>query len=308
LDVPLEASTIVFSVLLGLTFLIWYLLEKTLSIRSIVTLRRESFYWLAILFTFALGTAAGDLMAESLGLGYATTGIIVCIVIVLVTITWKLKLNTVLAFWIVYIMTRPLGASLGDYLSQSPSNGGLGMGATVTSVVFLLAILFTVLFLAFTKKDTITKTSVAKADEGNRFVLWQVAAVVAVFVVLSLSGYFYQQGKLQKDAALSASISPNLPLGDLSAFQKITQDTLELVRQNDLAGAKTRVADLETAWDDAEAKMKPMSKENWNAVDGLIDAVLHQLRSRNPDAKACDAALVSLSDLLNSLSAPSEIG
>ncbi|NRD80925.1 hypothetical protein HPT25_26735 [Bacillus sp. BRMEA1] len=119
MGVPLELSTGVFSVLLGLTFLFWYSSEKTLSIHSIYTRKREVFYWLTILFTFALGTAVGDLYSEQLGLGYLNTGITVIIIIACVFLSWKfLKLDGVLAFWIAYILTRPLGASLGDFLSQ----------------------------------------------------------------------------------------------------------------------------------------------------------------------------------------------
>ena len=121
LGFPLEASTLIFSALLGLTFAAWYARERTLSIHSIVTRRREAFYWLAILFTFALGTASGDLIAEKLGVGYLHTGLLVVAVIAATGIAWRVGLDSVLAFWIAYILTRPLGASLGDYLSQSRS-------------------------------------------------------------------------------------------------------------------------------------------------------------------------------------------
>lgn len=107
---PLEASTLIFGVLLALTFLVWYLTEKTLSIHSIFTSRREAFYWVAILFTFALGTATGDLMAEVLGLGYLVTGIIVASLIAITAVAWRFGLNSVLSFWIIYILTRPLGS------------------------------------------------------------------------------------------------------------------------------------------------------------------------------------------------------
>ncbi|WP_456152492.1 COG4705 family protein, partial [Paenibacillus kobensis] len=137
--VPLELSTITFSVLLAITFMLWFSSEKTLSIHSIYTIRREGFYWLTILFTFALGTAVGDLYSEQLGVGYLGTGIIVIIIIACLYVAWKLKLNEILAFWLVYILTRPLGASIGDYLSQSKKNGGLDLGATTTSVIFLSA-------------------------------------------------------------------------------------------------------------------------------------------------------------------------
>lgn len=198
MGIPLEFSTIAFTVLLLITFAAWYLSEKTLSIHSIYTRRREAFYWLTILFTFALGTAAGDLMAESLGLGYLVTGGIVCGVILSVSIAWKLKLDADLAFWLVYIMTRPLGASIGDYLSQPAKYGGLGLGATVTSVLFLLAILLTVVFLSLTKKDQISKPSRQKADQPmRRGFLVQAAAALCVLALAGGAGYSARHAALQ---------------------------------------------------------------------------------------------------------------
>jgi uncharacterized membrane-anchored protein len=156
--VPLETTTIVFSIALAAIFAAWYASEKTLSVNTIYTMRREAFYWLAILFTFALGTAAGDLTAESLNLGYAVSAIIFGVLIATIAIAHlHFKLNAVLAFWIAYILTRPLGASLGDYLSQSSGNGGLGLGTVLTSALFLSTILATVIYLTITKKDTVTK-------------------------------------------------------------------------------------------------------------------------------------------------------
>jgi len=168
LGIPLEVSTTVFSFALALTFAAWFYSEKTLSIHSIFTRRREVFYWLTILFTFALGTASGDLMAEGLGRGYFNTGIIVAVVIALATIAWRFGLNPVLSFWIAYIMTRPLGASLGDFLSQPQENGGLGLGATLTSAIFLAAILATILFLSVTKRDLIVSSSTNEAASRRR--------------------------------------------------------------------------------------------------------------------------------------------
>ena len=156
LGVSLELTTVVFAIALAITFIIWYASEKTLSIHKIDSLRREAFYWLAILFTFALGTAAGDLLAESLKLGYLLSAGIFAGSIVIAWIAYKyLKLNAVLTFWIAYILTRPLGASIGDYLSQSHTDGGLGLGTVITSVIFLTAILATVIYLTKTKKDVI---------------------------------------------------------------------------------------------------------------------------------------------------------
>lgn len=312
MEVPLEVSTIFFSVLLAITFAVWYAYEKTLSIHSIFTLRREIFYWVAILFTFALGTASGDLMAESLGLGYFTTGVIVCVVIAIFAIAWKAGLNSILAFWLIYIMTRPLGASLGDFLSQSGEHGGLGLGATGTSAIFLLAILLTVLFLAFTKRDVITDPAVdEESDEKGRHGTLQVAAVAVLLIAASVGGYYWRQNALKNQTQAETTVptrstnsntavnAPASPLGDLSSFKKITQDTLDLVNKGDQTGAKTRVADLEYEWDNAEARLKPKSPEKWAEVDGAIDKVLRALRAVSPDAQSSKSALEALLASLN---------
>jgi uncharacterized membrane-anchored protein len=154
LGVSLFVSTAVFAVLLAVTFIIWYMKERTLSVHSIITKTRESFYWLVILFTFALGTAVGDLISEQFNLGYLV-GILLfsgCIALVAVA-HYRFKLNAVLSFWMAYVLTRPLGASIGDYLSQTHTDGGLGIGPTTVSIIFLLLILLTVIYLSVTKKD-----------------------------------------------------------------------------------------------------------------------------------------------------------
>lgn len=154
LGVPLTTSTIVFAVALALTFAAWYASERTLSIHTIYTTRREAFYWLAILFTFALGTAAGDLVAEQYGIGYLTSLLLFGGAIAAIALAhFRLGLNAVLAFWLAYILTRPLGASLGDYLSQPRADGGLALGSTGTSVLFLSLILGLVAFLTVTRRD-----------------------------------------------------------------------------------------------------------------------------------------------------------
>lgn len=156
--VALTTSTTVFSVILALVFASWFASERTLSIHSIVTTRREAFYWLTILFTFALGTAAGDLVAEKAALGYTVSVLIFAGVIALITAAhFFLKLNAVLAFWLAYIMTRPLGASIGDLMSQTKHDGGLGLGTTGTSFIFLAVILTLVTYLTVTKRDVIEK-------------------------------------------------------------------------------------------------------------------------------------------------------
>jgi uncharacterized membrane-anchored protein len=159
--VALETTTIVFGVALVATFAAWYASEKTLSIHTIYTIRREGFYWLAILFTFALGTAAGDLTAERLKLGYWVSALLFGVLIAAVTVAHLVfRLNAVLAFWIAYILTRPLGASLGDYLSQSHADGGLGLGTVGTSALFLITILGVVTYLSITRRDAPAAESV----------------------------------------------------------------------------------------------------------------------------------------------------
>lgn len=174
LKVPLEVTTSVFSAVLVLTFAVWFGIERTLSVHSIYTRRREGFYWSAILFTFALGTAAGDLIAEKLRVGYTTAFIIFAGCIAVVGIGHYAarailgaqhrhqSTNAVLAFWLAYILTRPLGASVGDLLSQDRKDGGLGLGTTDTSVVFLVLILALVVYLSLTRRD---ETPVAVVEE-----------------------------------------------------------------------------------------------------------------------------------------------
>lgn len=300
LGFPLEASTIIFSVALALTFAMWYAKEGTLSIHSIFTRRREVFYWLAILFTFALGTAAGDLMAEKLGLGYLVTGIIVLGVIAATLIAWRFGLDAVLAFWIAYILTRPLGASLGDYLSQSQANGGLGLGATITSAVFLIAILAVVIYLAVTQRDFIAAPTTEDAVERKgSAVVWQVAVVLALLLLVSGSGYYLRRSQLQKQAA--ASVSPTAPLGDLSVFRKIAEDMLSLVRAGDMSGAKSRADDLETAWDNAQARLHPMNPEKWTVMDSAIDDVLKKVRSTQPNNAESSASLEKFITVMETL-------
>jgi uncharacterized membrane-anchored protein len=154
-NIPLTTTTPIFAGILALVFAVWFAVERTLSIHTIFTSRREGFYWLTILFTFALGTAAGDLVAEKFSIGYGPSIAIWGGAIALITAAhYALKLNAVLAFWLAYILTRPLGASIGDFMSQkSHKYGGLGLGTTGTSYIFLGCILALVMFLTVTKRD-----------------------------------------------------------------------------------------------------------------------------------------------------------
>ena len=160
LGISLYASTSAFALALAAIFATWYWRERTLSIHSITTKRRELYYWAAILFTFALGTAAGDLATEALGLGFRVGVLTFGGLIALIAVAYRLGANSVLAFWLAYILTRPLGASLGDLLSQSPTYGGLGMGTINASIVFLAVIVALVLFVTFVAADRRTSRAV----------------------------------------------------------------------------------------------------------------------------------------------------
>lgn len=160
--VTLTTSTIIFSILMLASFGVWQWSEKTLSIHSIHTTKREAFYWTAILFTFALGTAAGDLIAEKYNLGYGKSVVLFAALIAVIGFAhWKLTLNAILAFWAAYVLTRPLGASIGDLLSQprqiaadaDPGTGkGFGLGTTTTSLIFLGAILAVIIVMTFQQR------------------------------------------------------------------------------------------------------------------------------------------------------------
>jgi uncharacterized membrane-anchored protein len=298
MGVPLELSTAVFSVLLGLTFLFWYLSEKTLSIHSIFTRKREVYYWLTILFTFALGTAVGDLYSEQLGLGYLNTGITVIIIIACIFFAWKLKLDGVLSFWIAYILTRPLGASLGDFLSQPKVNGGIGLGTTLTSVIFLLAILAVIVFLAVSKIDINAKSKTEQTDQTNgnkKNVITQTIVALCVFLVVGLGGYVWRSNNI-----VSQNVSSQATLGgELSGFIKIENDMLTDVNSKNYTSAKKSADDLEHQWDTSEPKLRKIDGTTWTKIDGTIDVVLAAVRSSSPDVSKSKSALTKSLSIIN---------
>ena len=218
--VSLVTTTVVFSILLAAVFAAWYASERTLSIHTIVTTRREAFYWLTVLFTFALGTAAGDLSAERLAVGYGKSGLLFGgLIAVVYFLHLKLGLNAILAFWIAYILTRPLGASIGDYLSQPRADGGLGLGTTATSAIFLLTILALVVYLSVTKVDLIEgnvgPTAVPRSRTG--------AVVLVVTNKVSATPALVAAVR-ERAAASPAGFFVLLPNPDHLAFDRISSD------------------------------------------------------------------------------------
>ncbi len=155
LGVPYIASTIFYAVLLAVVFRTWYRSEGTLSIHSITSERREVFYWAAVLATFALGTAAGDLTAVTFGLGFFASGLLFAAIIAIPAIGyWRFGMNSILAFWFAYVVTRPLGASFADWLAVSPERKGLGLGTGPVSLVLALLIAGFVAYLTVSRRDT----------------------------------------------------------------------------------------------------------------------------------------------------------
>jgi uncharacterized membrane-anchored protein len=154
LHVPYIASTIFFAMVLTALFIIWQKSEKTLSIHSISTRRREVFYWLTVLSTFALGTAAGDLTATRFGLGYFTAGLLFCgLILIPAAVYYLTRKHEVLLFWMTYVLTRPLGASFADWASKSRSIGGLNYGDGHVAIGLSIIIFALVAYLAITRKD-----------------------------------------------------------------------------------------------------------------------------------------------------------
>ena len=154
LGLPYAATTVLWAVVLAVVFVVWYRREGTLSIHSIVTRRREMYYWATVFATFALGTALGDLTALTLHLGYLASGVMFAVVIAIPAIAWRMGLNPVAAFWFAYIVTRPLGASFADYFSKPRSLSGMGFGDLPTTIVFVVVLAVLVGYLQATKRDS----------------------------------------------------------------------------------------------------------------------------------------------------------
>jgi len=160
LGITLISANVIFGIALLIVFGIWYTKEHTLAMKTINTLPREIYYWTAVLFTFATGTATGDLVAEKLNLGYGLSTLFFAGLIGTIGFFYsQFRLNEILAFWLVFILTRPLGASMGDLLSQPQANGGWGWGPTGTSVIFLSTISILVIYLSITRKDALHTAS-----------------------------------------------------------------------------------------------------------------------------------------------------
>jgi hypothetical protein len=221
-------------------------------------------------------------------------------------VTWRRT------FWVAYVLTRPLGASLGDLLTQAKDFGGLGLGASLTSVVFLaiIIVLVTREQLLANRHGVATKGAGPLGGRRHDFA-WAGAGAAAVVVLgLVLGGLHSSPASAAhttaaggpgtaSGAAKGTQVHPTTALGDVSSFAAIANDLQAKVAQNDLTGAKTRAKDLEVAWDSAEAGLKPRDPSHWHQLDGDIDGVLTSLRASKPTQADCSANLSTLSTALN---------
>ena len=311
--VNLTITTPVVAAILAVVFGLWYRKEHTLSIHSIVTVPREMFYWLAIFVTFALGTATGDWTLELTGWTPGIAVLLPTFLIAAVVVGWKLGANAVLSFWMAYVLTRPLGANLGDWLAVDKQLGGIGVGTLGTSVVILSAILATVIFLVVKQPDVIddgaeAHVAAVRAPARERKMLgyYGVVATLAVGALAYANSQPHEAFSAQEEALGGAPVGQLTPqqatasfaAGDLVGFSTITLDTLGLVQSGDQAGAVARVADLETAWDDAQPTLEPVDETAWTFLDSEIDDVLSAVRASSPDAVTQAWALTALSTSL----------
>jgi uncharacterized membrane-anchored protein len=312
LGVPLTLSTSVFAATLAIIFAVWYARERTLSIHSINTLPRELFYWLAVLVTFALGTAAGDWTLLVTGWAPGTSVLLPAGLIITIVIGWRLGANPVLSFWLAYILTRPLGANLGDWFASPRAGHGLGLGTALTSAIFLTTILATVVYLTRSRRDVIeeydhartpTVTTTARRERIMLGYYAAIAVTTGAVLVWAASQHHATAANADDTETTAAPLTTQPPAGQTIAqfppvetakFRTIAQDTLAKVRAGDQSGASARIKDLETAWDNDQSALQPLDETAWHIVDGQIDSVLKALRASKPDPATEAQALNSL--------------
>ncbi len=304
-------STSVFAAVLAVVFGIWFAREHTLSIHSIVTVPRESFYWLAVLVTFALGTAVGDWTLELTGWGPGVSVLLPAGLILAIILGWRLGANAVLSFWLAYILTRPLGANLGDWFASPTADHGLGVGTAVTSVIFLAAILATVVYLTRTRRDIIddplqSPTSAASAGPTRERIMLGYYAIVTILagsLLVWAAGQPHATSAGEEDSATAATttapltpgqVAAQFPAAEIAKFRTITQDTLTKVQAGQQGDAKARIKDLETAWDQDQDALQRMDATAWDTLDHQIDKALKAVRASKPDPATETETLTTL--------------
>ncbi|MGW5349793.1 COG4705 family protein [Streptomyces sp. NPDC004031] len=292
-NVPLWISSTVFSVLLALVFGIWWLRERTLSIHGITTFPREAFYWLTVLVTFALGTATGDWTLELTGWTPATSVLLPLGLIAAITGLWRFGADPVLSFWLAYILTRPLGANIGDWLASPKTAAGpgepvgLGLGTFATSLIFLGAILATVVYLAISRRDvTGTRETPREAPGGaatrrERIALGGFGALAVATVALLL--WAHGRPHTTCDPTGRSETLPACPRAPMTAHQKAAavagyEQLARTAAAQDRAGAttasRTTVQTLRDTWDADATSLQAVDSATWTLLDDQMDEVL----------------------------------
>ncbi|MET8137201.1 hypothetical protein [Streptomyces sp. NPDC005251] len=292
LNVPLWISSAVFSVLLAVVFGVWWMRERTLSIHSVTTLPRESFYWLAVLVTFALGTATGDWTLELTGWSPGVSVLLPLGLIVAITLLWKFGANPVLSFWLAYIMTRPLGANIGDWLgspkvAQPGEPTGLALGTFATSLIFLGLILATVIYLTVTRSD-VTETYDAThapqitADprrERIGLACFGLLAVATAALLIWAHSQPHVGPAPEEDATSTVQLAPGqavkkFPPAKVDALKALASTALKDARSGNATGAHAAAQSLRDLWDADQASLQPLDNTGWTFVDAQMDSVL----------------------------------
>ncbi|MCW7947277.1 hypothetical protein AAW14_36340 [Streptomyces hygroscopicus] len=302
LNVPLWISSAVFSVLLAVVFGVWWLRERTLSIHSVTTLSRESFYWLTVLVTFALGTATGDWTLELTGWSPGVSVLLPLGLIAAITALWRFGANPVLSFWLAYILTRPLGANIGDWLAspkvaQNPGDPtGLALGTFTTSLIFLGLILATVVYLTVTRADvteTYEATHAAQVTSDPRKERIAVAAfgllaVATAALLVWAHGQPHVGPAPETDTTSAVQLAPgqavkHFPPAKVSALRTLASTSLKDARSGNAAGAHAAAQSLRDLWDADQASLQPLDGTGWTSIDAQMDKVLKTFGIDHPN-------------------------
>ncbi|MEV6672141.1 hypothetical protein [Streptomyces sp. NPDC051162] len=302
LNVPLWISSAVFSVLLAVVFGVWWARERTLSIHSVTTLSRESFYWLTVLVTFALGTATGDWTLELTGWSPGVSVLLPLGLIAAITALWRFGANPVLSFWLAYILTRPLGANIGDWLAspkaaQNPGDPtGLALGTFTTSLIFLGLILATVVYLTVTRADVTETHEAAHAahvtsdPRKERIALagFGLLAVATAGLLVWAHAQPHVGPAPETDTTSAVQLAPgqavkNFPPTKVGALRTFASTSLKDARSGDAAGAHAAAQSLRDLWDADQASLQPLDQTGWTSIDAQMDQVLKTFGIDHPN-------------------------
>ncbi|MFG2970236.1 hypothetical protein ACGFZS_43905 [Streptomyces sp. NPDC048288] len=305
--VPLWISSAVFSVLLAGVFGVWWARERTLSIHSVTTLSRESFYWLTVLVTFALGTATGDWTLELTGWSPGVSVLLPLGLIAAITLLWRFGANPMLSFWLAYILTRPLGANIGDWLAspkvaQPGEPTGLALGTFTTSLIFLGLILATVIYLTVTRPDvteTYEATHIPQISADPRRERTALAGFALIAVATgSLLVWAHSQPHVgpapETDATSTVHLAPGqavkkFPPAKVSALKALASTSLKDARAGNETGAHAAAQSLRDLWDADQASLQPLDNTGWTFLDAQMDQVLKTFGIDHPNAPMSSA-------------------